>query len=303
MTLAADGLTIYRGEVNPLTNVVCRRIPCPVVPTRWAFEHLLDKDEVAWQADKKNRSLLGGLGVTAVPFATEAWAVLGVYIPPEMLLGSHAGGYYWHFGQMQEGTNDLLNAGSISCNFAGGNGDASKARLEFDVKRYYGTGWPGAPVEESGNPIYESVLVAAPAPNVYHYLIFNYLVEPGYSDPTYGAIYGGVEGVDQPKGFVRVYYAKGESDTSPVLIAEYRGWWGSPWVPGQVTATELGYIDGKLRHMRAPQWHSGIYSKHTFQPAGFGTVQRIINRGWQVHIARNNPGMTAATALYRYRQP
>lgn len=295
----------------PGNYVVCRRIDCPSgVAGRKAFEHVLDLAQIGagWSQGNKLRSLLGQRTQSAVPFDTEFWAVLGVWIPPAMLLGSNASGYYFHIGQCHEGANDLINNATMSFDLQGGNGVASAARVVWDVKRYKNAngGWPSGPLVEEDQPgtlVHEQSIIEAPAPNIYHHLILNARIEPGYADPTYGNIYGGVEANgDTPKGFARMYYALGETD-QPVLVGEYRGWLGSPWIPALVDPDNVQMFLGRRRFMRGPDLHAGIYSKHTFQPAAFGTVQSIINRGWRVWLAERNPGMTAASALREYRQP
>lgn len=299
----------------PGNYIVCRRVDCPSgVPGRKAFEHILDKTAIGsgWAYNKKLRSLLGNLGMTSVPFGVEAWAVLGVWFPPEMLLGSHDSGFYWHIGQCHTGANDILNNATMSFDLRGGNGDAAASYIQFEVRRFQNLDglWPNTVVEEDasqpGVTVHEQVVVRAPQPSIYHYIILNYMIEPGYKDTNRPAgdqkIYGGaaVDG-DTPRAFVKFHHCTGET-AEPQLITEYRGWIGSPLFSNQVDEGHIEWYLGQRRHMRSPDLHSGIYSKHTFQPAAFGTVQRLFNRGWQIYLSHLNPGMTASVALAKYKQ-
>lgn len=292
---------LRRGVTGYENTWICRRITCPVDPSRMAFEHRMGKVETGWVAGTKVRSLLGLRWPNSMPFATRYWAVLGVYIPPEMLYGTHPATHYIHICQFHNGAEDLLNGSTCNLDLVGGSGDPSKALIVGEVKRYLGDGWPGAPVE-TNDVVHEGVVAYAPQANIYHYFVFEMLIEPGYEDPTYGRIYGGVEGVDEPQGLVRIHHAVGET-AKPRQVFEYKGWNSSPLIPASVDPSKIISYRGRRLYGNSPDCHSGIYSKHSFEPAAqVGNYLRIINRGWRTWIAADNPGMTAARALALYKK-
>lgn len=286
---------LRRGVVTP-TYAVIRRVTDPAVGTRQAFQMRLDKDEAGWTSaiPRWRAEVLINGTPRRYKWGEEVIAVWGVYLPAEYLLSRPQSGYYDILFQYHDDGGGCTKNPPINIKLVGGDGAAANAAFTYELKRYTGEGWPDAPVK--GSTLLQSgTIVRSPAADTWHYFVFHYRENCGFSDPTPGRgdIYGPT-GV--PNGFVRIYYAQGESDP-PALKVDFSGFWGGPIAPTHANAALIE--DGKS--LAAGYLKCGMYAKTNLEPAASGTLRSLHTRGFKQWLVAANPLIDAYAALDDYR--
>ena len=281
-TVTITATEVQTGAVTPTFALIKRQ----QVSGKWRFKITMDKDEHWWSGSEKWRTKLHMTDKNDTsPVGAEVWLATSLKFTATELKASPGG--YDVVIETHGGDGGLIKGGAIGVRMMGGNGNADAAYLEMKITRYDNPYWPGSNGRalNDGRYIVEpywGVLVPGPLQTgIDHYLIFNYRILCGYSDPTHGAIYGSL---DTSQGFIRAWHAAGDS-APPVQVLDYTGPSGTPQDPAVVKAADIE--NGTFKYDEQPK--VGIYSRTDMQPASAGTQRTRDFRGWKLWRQQYGP--------------
>lgn len=281
-TMTVTATEVRAGAITPTFALFKRQ----QVSGKWRYLLTMDKDEHWWSSSQKWRTLAWMTDKSDIsPVGTELWLATSFKFTAADLKTSPGG--YDTCIETHGGSGGLIKGGAFGVWVRGGNGNADAAYLELKITRYDNPYWPGSNGRalNDGRYIVEpywGVMVPGPLQTgIDHYLIFNYRILCGYSDPVHGAIYGPL---DTSQGFIRVWHAAGDS-ASPTQVIDYSGPSGTPQDPATVEASDI--TDGTLERDETPK--VGIYSRTDMQPPSAGTQRTRDFRGWKTWRQQYGP--------------
>ena len=293
-----DSTTCRRGLVaGPPRFKIMERAADPVVGTRMMFKPRLDPDECGWAAKKRWRSevVIEGAAMHG-PWNRETWMIVAVKFSETMLQLTPVSGGYFTFAQYHDHGGGLGGNPPLDLTLVGGSGNAANSALRVAVKRFNGLTWPTNTLADKGSVTMKAAqIVQSPAADTWHYIAIRYRTGCGFTQPTYGNIYGPVAAdvmslpVNQ-RPFVEVWHVAGETD-SLVKKFEYVGYWGSPFYVGHSNATQnSGGIN-----QRPGYWKQGVYAKTAEVACAVDTL------GLKMWHTTNNTGIDAPSVLADFR--
>lgn len=268
------------------------RVADPVVPTRMAFKHLVNKTAANWSSypTERMRAQITGSGETRYePWGYEQWAVTAVLIPAAWSQIGPKGANEWQvIFEWHDAPGGLTKNPPFAIEWISGVGNADANKFGFGVKRYSGN-WP---TERTAGLVAQVVSAEIPAQvDAWTYFMFRFNPGCGFTCPVDGQIYGPV-GEANRTAFIKCYVAHGESGV-PQLVSDYQGFWGSPIDPSKPI---------EQKRDRSGKFHNGIYTKTDFNRAA-ATDDRIMHSlGWTVWRATDIPaGVSAAQMLAAFK--